>query len=87
MQFCGCFIRGRTMKVFIGSSREQEERAQDIANWLEKLGIESIVWNEVGAFIPGQYTLDDLVRLSNEVDAAIFVFAADDKTWYRKDLA
>ena len=77
---------GGKMKVFIGSSREQEDRAQDVANWLERLGVDSIIWDEVGAFIPGQYTLDDLVRLSNEVDAAVFVFAADDKTWYRKDV-
>lgn len=74
------------MKVFIGSSREQEDRADEIARWLEKIGVEAIVWNEIGAFVPGQYTLDDLLRLSDKVDAAIFIFAAEDKTWYRKDI-
>lgn len=74
------------MKVFIGSSREQEDRADEVARWLEKMGVDAIVWNEIGTFIPGQYTLDDLVRLSDNVDAAIFIFAADDKTWYRKDI-
>ena len=74
------------MKVFIGSSREQEDRAEEVARWLEKMGVDAIVWNEIGAFVPGQYTLDDLRRLSDKVDAAIFIFAADDKTWYRKDI-
>lgn len=76
------------MKIFIGSSREKEEVAEEVAGWLERFqdDIDVLVWNEVGAFIPGQYTLDDLNRISEEVDAAVFIFAADDKTWYRRDL-
>lgn len=74
------------MKVFIGSSREQERIAEDVARWLEGMGVDVLVWNEPEAFIPGRYTLDELVRLSRTVDAAVFVFAADDKLWYRKDL-
>lgn len=76
------------MKIFIGSSREQERIAEEVAGWLEKYqdDIDVIVWNEVGSFIPGQYTLDDLMRISDDVDAAVFIFAADDKTWYRQTL-
>lgn len=74
------------MKVFIGSSIQQESIAEEVAGWLEKEGIEANVWSEPGIFVPGQYTLDDLVKQSKSVDAAIFIFAEDDKIWYRNDI-
>lgn len=74
------------MRVFIGSSTEQLAKANKIARWLDNLGVEVDVWNEIGVFVPGEYTLDDLKRASENVDAAVFIFAADDLTWYRHDL-
>lgn len=37
-------------------------------------------------FIAGKYTLENLENVARGVDAAIFVFSEDDKSWYRDDL-
>lgn len=77
------------MRVFIGSSQEAKNVARTIAAALEQIGleisteIEVKVWNDVGVFPAGEYTLESLERISQSVDAAIFLFAEDDKTWYR----
>lgn len=73
-------------KVFIGSSSEQKDTMREIACWLEEFGVEPVLWSDIGVFVPGCYTLDALVKQSQEVDAAIFVFSDDDKIWYRNDL-
>ncbi|MBQ6288282.1 MAG: nucleotide-binding protein [Clostridia bacterium] len=74
------------MKIFIGSSVEEVKTAVMIGSWLEKEGIDVNVWNEVGIFTPGQYSLDDLIKQTKEVDAAVFIFSGDDRTWYRHDI-
>lgn len=71
------------MRVFIASSKEQLDRAMDIASWLEELNMEPMVWNDLKVFSLGGYTWDSLISMSEKVDAAIFIFGADDKTWYR----
>lgn len=69
------------MKVFIGSSSERKEDVRVVAEWLEEENVESLVWWK--AFGYGDYTLEALLKISESVDAAIFIFAADDTTWYR----
>jgi len=73
------------MIVFIGSSKEQESTAKEIAYWLEDDDVQSIVWSEPEVFIPGKYTLEALNNVSATVDAAIFVFATDDTTYSRNN--
>ena len=72
------------MKVFIGSSREQLDNARKVAVWLENYNYTPILWNRPGVFLLGDITIEALEKISKDVDAAIFIFGADDKTWYRE---
>lgn len=69
------------MKIFIGSSKESEDIMTDIGSILENMHEDPVCWNE--AFIAGEDTFESLVEISKSVDAAIFIFKADDKTWFR----
>lgn len=69
------------MKIFIGSSKESEDIMTDIGSILENMHEDPVCWNE--AFIAGENTFENLVEISKSVDAAIFIFKADDKTWFR----
>ncbi len=71
------------MKIFIGSSREAKELMDDIALYLEELDCEVVKWDSPTTFKPGEYTLEALNRINEQVDAAIFLLTADDKVWYR----
>lgn len=73
------------MRIFIASSKESLDIAKKIASIIENLGHTPILWNEPGLFVPGQYTLESLEKISQNVNAAIIVFSEDDKTWYRKE--
>ncbi|HEX5483746.1 MAG TPA: TIR domain-containing protein [Terriglobia bacterium] len=73
------------MKVFLGSSSESLDHLGEIAMWLESSGIEPVPWNLPTLFLPGDNTLQKLIEISKQVDAAVFVFAEDDKVWYRAD--
>lgn len=73
------------MRIFIGSSREALEYALLVASWLEKIKHEPVVWDRLGLFPLGESTFPTLVRLSKEVDGAMFLFTDDDKVWYRGD--
>lgn len=46
-----------------------------------------IPWDTPGLFPPGQQTFLRLIGLTEEVDAAIFIFSEDDEVWYRGDAA
>ena len=70
------------MEIFIGSSKESVQLAHNIASILEKEGCCTKVWDE-SLFVPSTFTLENLERIAKEVDAAVFVFASDDKLWYR----
>lgn len=74
---------GQCMKIFIGSSIEARSEMERIAVLIEKLGHTCILWDDPGAFVAGNTTLESLAELSKRADAAIFVFNGDDKTWYR----
>jgi predicted nucleotide-binding protein len=66
-----------TDRVFIGSSNEARKNlAEPVADFLAKEGYTVERWWEL--FRPGRYTISDLIRCAKDVDAAIFVFSADD---------
>jgi hypothetical protein len=72
------------MRVFIGSSGEQVR----LVNWLTSFmrrsyarTIEPVPWTI--RWPGGSYTLEHLLQLVDETDAAILFWTPDDKTWYR----
>ena len=73
------------MKVFLGSSTESLDHLGEIAMWLEELKLEPVPWNLPTLFMPGENTFLKLIEISKTVDAAIFIFAEDDRVWYRAD--
>src|SRR5689334_23314630 len=77
------------MRIFLGSSREASTTGllRRVAGWVESCGHEPLRWDEPGVFPAGSYTFPTLRRVAREVDGAIFVFAEDDKVWYRTDKA
>ena len=73
------------MKVFLGSSSESLDHLAEIAMWLEEANLEPVPWNLPTLFLPGENTFLKLIEISKSVDAAVFVFAEDDRVWYRAD--
>src|SRR5262245_59334440 len=64
-------------RVFLGSSGKQEKLLQALTSGLEDVAhVEP--WTT--SFNPGTTTLERLIEIANEVDFAVFVFAADDWT-------
>ena len=76
----------KTMEIFIGSSSEAADYMGEIAAKLENLKTSPLLWNASGKgiFIPGDNTIDALIKITKRVQAAIFIFNADDKTWNEK---
>jgi hypothetical protein len=56
-----------------------------VAAQIEDLGHEPIPWTKPGLFPPSTYTLPQLVEIVRKSGAAVFIFAEDDRVWYRKD--
>ena len=75
-----------TMEIFMGSSSEAIDYMDEIAVKLEELGTTPLLWNASGKgiFIPGDNTIDALIKITKRVQAAVFIFNADDKTWNGK---
>lgn len=73
----------KTMEIFMGSSSEAAEYMEKIAIQLEDLKTKPLLWNATGEgiFIAGTSTIDSLIAISKRVDAAVFIFNADDKMW------
>lgn len=70
------------MLIFIGSSTEERDRrAQRVAKALRSDGHAVLCWWDHEAFRSGDYTLDRLIELTDECDAAVFVFGKDDQLW------
>ena len=71
------------MRIFIASSGERLNMAIEVGSWLEGMNVEPVLWNEPEVFPLGAYTWDALIDLSENVDAAIFIFGEDDQIWFR----
>lgn len=69
-------------KIFIGSSTTVIKKMEEIARIIDDLGGEAVPWNKKGLFVAGQYTFQSLVKIAKKVDGAIFMFNAEDATWY-----
>lgn len=67
------------MEIFIGSSSEAIGTAKEVACELENLGHIPRLWNDPENYKFSRYIFDELVEISNIVQAAIFIFANDDK--------
>ena len=74
-----------SMKIFIGSSKEQVQNMKRVALQLEGLGHEVMRWDKPGLFTLGKYTFENLGRVSRDVNAAIFILGEDDNIWYRNE--
>ncbi len=76
----------KKMEVFIGSSSEAKNYMDDIAVMIEELNHKPLLWSDSGKgiFCPGENTIDAIIAISQRVDAAVFVFNADDKLWNEK---
>jgi 8-oxo-dGTP pyrophosphatase MutT (NUDIX family) len=68
--------RNEFPRLFIGSSSESVAIARGLKANLENVA-EVRIWDE-GLFTPGNYTLEDLLSITNSFDFAIFVCGADD---------
>lgn len=73
------------MDIFIGSSREASEILDWVSETLERQGHKPIRWDNPGLFPPGRSTFDRLIEISKSVQGAVFIFAEDDRVWYRGD--
>ncbi len=73
-------------KIFIGSSSERINELREIATWITDAGHIAKPWTEDDLLPLGKYVLSSLIKVSKEVDGAILIFGADDKTWYRKEI-
>jgi predicted nucleotide-binding protein len=71
------------MKIFLASSQESLPDLRQLAHQLAAMGHSPLPWDSPEVFMPGTYTLDGIIEISRDVDAAIFIFAEDDKIWYR----
>ena len=69
------------MRVFLASSRESLGHLREISSWIEGEGHEPLPWDSPSSFLPGE----KLIEISKKVEAAAFIFAEDDKVWYRMD--
>jgi len=71
------------MKVFIGSSTEAIPIMEKVAELLEDIDFIVKCWKDNESFILGRTISENLTTILNEVDAAIFIYSDDDKTWYK----
>ncbi len=76
----------KSMKIFMGSSSESKDYMDEVALKLEELGTVALPWysSGKGIFIPGDNTIDALIKITKRVQAAVFIFNADDKVWNDK---
>lgn len=76
------------MEIFLGSSSEAVDDMVKIGYQLEQLGKTALPWNIAGKgiFPPNQNTIDSLIDITKRVQAAVFIFNADDMIWHHNSL-
>ena len=76
------------MEIFLGSSKEAIPDMENIGYQLEQLGHKVLLWNSAGEniFVPNSSTLDSLIAITKRVQAAVFIFNADDTVWHHSSL-
>lgn len=73
--------KDKSMRIFVGSSKESKELAIEIAQDLGSAGFTAYRWWE--QFPAGTITLDRLLEIAEDMDGAVLLFMNDDKLWYR----
>ncbi len=78
----------KQMEIFLGSSSEAIADMEDIGYKLEQLGNRVLLWNSAGEniFPPNENTIDSLLAITKRVQAAVFIFNADDVVWHHNSL-
>lgn len=78
----------KKMEVFLGSSNESVNDMKDVGYLLEGLGCKVLPWNVAGEgiFPANENTIDSLLTIAERVNAAVFIFNADDITWHHSSL-
>jgi predicted nucleotide-binding protein len=59
------------------------ELVREVSFWLEQKGHRPLPWDDPGLFMPGDQTFLSLIKIAEQVDAALFIFGEDDQVWYR----
>lgn len=81
-------VSNEKKRIFFGSSIEAKDTMYKIAGLIGAFPeFQTITWDSAGEgiFVAGDYTLESLIRIADVVDGAIFIFNADDETWYRNE--
>lgn len=76
-------MTAKRARIFIGSSSERLEHAQQVASALRAANFEAFAWWEDGVFPASEYTLDRLIQLAENCDGAVMLFFGDEEAWYR----
>jgi predicted nucleotide-binding protein/O-acetyl-ADP-ribose deacetylase (regulator of RNase III) len=71
-------------RIFLASSTPAKKRMHDIAGWLKDWDAEPLPWDKVGLFQPGDYILERLLDISQNVDGALMLFGDEDREWYHE---
>jgi hypothetical protein len=79
------------MNIFIGSSSEAADNdiLLRVAAILRSAGAAPVLWNGTPSiFKAGKTTIETLEEMikNEDINAAVFIYTGDDKTWYRGDL-
>ena len=76
----------KKMKIFLGSSTKAIGEMEEVGLLLEELKCEVLPWNVPGKgiFPANENTIDGLIDITKRVDAAVFIFNADDEIWHHK---
>jgi hypothetical protein len=64
-------------KIFVGSSSQSLPLVREIGAWLQEAGHEVYPWDSYCK--PGAFILDELQAAARHVDAAVLIFAEDDR--------
>lgn len=71
-------------RIFVGSSKEEEENARRVGSWLDAAGHEAVCW--VGHDRLGDDFLQRLVATAQDVDGAVFLCGEDDLAEVRGEM-
>jgi O-acetyl-ADP-ribose deacetylase (regulator of RNase III) len=72
-------------KIFLASSTPALKKMHAIADWLKDWGADALPWDKKGLFRPGDFILERLLAISQEVDGALILFGDEDREWYHAD--
>src|SRR5699024_9535833 len=70
-------------KIFIGSSSDSIDIAQEIQQTLEEIGAQTTIWRDSEAFPLANNTLDALIHAARTHNGGVFIFNTDDKLYGR----